>query len=304
MQKKYIIILIFSFCILLSINANEDLVKGIEFYQNEMYNEAISRFHNIILDPNNAGIHADAYFWLAKSYFILDRLEDTERNLEFYLVNYEEHKYYEDAFYLKGRLLFKQKEYDSAIIIFKNYIDLYPYSDLISHCYFWIGESLFLLGNMDSAKQVFHIVINEYPQSVKYEASNYRLSLINIKRRETELLLLLKISHEEYLEALEEYQKLIQTYEQAISAYQKQLSGKLELSETVTSDELLAQKDTEINRLREQIEALENKLSSGDTSFTETISTDYSGSSSQARLLNAKQEALVLKEYLLDYISK
>jgi tetratricopeptide (TPR) repeat protein len=303
MHKKYIFILIFSFCILLTLIANEDLIDGIEFYQNEMYNEAISSFHNIILDPANASIHADAYFWLAKSYFILNRLDDTERNLEFYLVNFETHKYYEDAVYLKGRLLFKQKEYDSAIIIFKNYIDLYPNSDLISHCYFWIGESLFLLGNMDSAKDIFQIVINEYPQSVKYEAANYRLSLIDIKRRENELLLLLKISHEEYLETLEEYQRLIQTYEQAISAYQKQLSGKLEVSQSVTSDELMAQKEAEIAQLKAQIEDLENKLASSDASVLETAVTDIKDTSSQSRLLNAKQEALVLKDFLLDYLN-
>lgn len=306
MHKKYLFIFIFSFFVLSFLSANQDLINGIEFYKNEMYSEAISSFHNIILDPNNTDIHPDAYFWLAKSYFILNRLEDTERNLEFYLLNFENHKYYEEAFYLKGRLLVKQKDYDSAIIIFRNYIDLYPESDLISHCYFWIGESLFLLGNMDTAKEIFKIILEQYPGSVKYEAANYRLSLINIKQRENELLYLLKISHEEYLETLEEYQRLIQTYEQAISAYQKQLSGKVELSESVTSDELLAQKEAEINRLKEQIEDLEIKLSSSnESSALDTESLNLASDiDSKARLLNAKEDALNLKSVLLDFLKK
>ena len=299
MNKKYIFILLY--CILFIFNSfsNQNLVNGIKFYQDEMYNDAISSFHNIVLDPNNTDIHGDAYFWLAKSYFILDRLDDTERNLEYFLLNYEYHQYYEQAFYLKGRLLFKQQEYDNAILVFKNYIELYPDSSFISHSYFWIGESLFLLGNMNTAMEIFQIVVQDYPNSVKYEAANYRLSLINIKHRENELLLLLKISHEESLETLEEYQRLIQTYEQAVLAYQKQLSGKVDLTQSVTTDESLAQKDVEINNLKQQIEKLENQLACGSSSSPLDTNTNQA---TLNRLLQAKENALILKEYLMDYL--
>ncbi len=299
MNKKYIFILLYCIIFIFNSFSNQDLVDGIQFYQNEMYNEAISSFHNIVLDPNNTDIHGDAYFWLAKSYFILDRLDDTERNLEYFLLNYEEHQYYGQAFYLKGRLLFKQHEYDNAILVFRNYIELYPDSSFISHSYFWIGESLFLLGNINTAMEIFQIIVQDYPSSVKYEPANYRLSLINIKQRENELLLLLKISHEESLETLEEYQRLIQTYEQAVLAYQKQLSGKVDLTQAVTTDESLAQKDVEINNLKQQIDNLENQLAYSSSSSPLDIN---SNQEILNRLLQAKEDALVLKEYLLDYL--
>ncbi len=304
MRKKYFFIFIYLICTLFFTSANQDLLDGIEFYQNEMFNDAISSFHNIVLDPNNSNIHGDAYFWIAKSYFILNRLDDTERNLEHFLINYEDHIFYEQAFYLKGRLLFKQNEYDNAILVFRNYIDLYPGSSYISHCYFWIGESLFLLGNIETAKEIFQIVVQDYPNSVKYEASNYRLSLIDIKQRENELLLLLKISHEESLETLEEYQRLIQTYEQAISAYQKQLSGKVDLTQSITTDDLSAQKDAEIAILKQQIEDLQNQLASGDSSVLDIVagSTD-TNQQFLNRLLTAKENALILKEYLIDFLN-
>jgi hypothetical protein len=70
-------------------------------------------------------------------------------------------------------------------------------------------------------------VVEKYPQSAKFEASSYRIALIDQKKIENELLKLLKWSHEESLKTVEEYQRRERTYEQAIIAYQKRIAEML-----------------------------------------------------------------------------
>ena len=67
------------------------------------------------------------------------------------------------------------------------------------------------------------MVIDDYPSSPKREASAYRLEIIDQRKREEELLQLLKVTHEESLKAAEDYEKKVRRYEQAILAHQKRI---------------------------------------------------------------------------------
>jgi len=240
-----------------------ELQEGLENYQKGFYQQAIMNFRNIILDPALETSHGDAFFWLAKTYLILEQLDDASRSLETFLVNYPEHPYYSEAYYLKGRLLFKQEELQSAIQVFQGFIDQYPDSELVANAYFWVGEALFRLGNFDSARTMLEVLIREFPYSVKVEAAKYRISLVKLKKRENELLSLLKMSHEELLKTLEEFQKKERTYEQAIAAYQKKIAA-LEKSNTDavirSLREQLRQKNMQIENLRRRIDECEQQL--------------------------------------------
>ena len=268
-KNIYLLCLLLLLPLALSVEAQEisgktELAEGIKFYRAGQFQQAIVIFRNIILDPAMENSHGDAFFWLSKSYIVLEQLDDAERSLESYLLNYPDHPFYSEGSYLKGRLLFMQDDLESAIQVFQSFISNYPKSKFISNAYFWVGESLFLLGNFDSAMKIFQVLIQEYPKSVKIEAANYRISLIKLKRRENELLRLLKMSHEELLKTLEEFQKKERTYEQAISAYQKKLAtrSKSELEEEVARlQQLLYKKEIEIADLKSRLAETEQKLS-------------------------------------------
>ncbi len=236
------------------------LKSGLDYYRHGRYRQAIMELRNVILDPALSSAHGDAFFWLAKSYFILEQWDDVDRSLESYLLNYPDHHYYAEAFYLKGRLMFSQSDLEGAIQIFQSFISNHPASPYTPNAYFWVGECLYLLGQFDSALKIFQAVLDEFPQSVKVEAAGYRISLIKIKRRETELLKLLKISHEESLRTLEDFQKRKRTYEQAIMAYQRKLSigesGDY-IARIDTLQEQLDAKEKEIARLKARIADLE-----------------------------------------------
>jgi hypothetical protein len=80
---------------------------------------------------------------------------------------------------------------------------------------------------LEDADEIFRLVMEQYPQSAKYEAASYRRTLMNQKKIEAELLAMLKWSHEESLKTIEEYQRRERSYDQAIIAYQKRIADML-----------------------------------------------------------------------------
>ncbi|RKX78491.1 MAG: hypothetical protein DRP87_06160 [Spirochaetes bacterium] len=238
------------------------LLRGIENFRVSLYNEALKDFRDIILDPGLERFHGDAYFWIAKSYMALEQFVDAEKNLEYFLVNYKDNPNFPEAFYQKGRLFYIQGEYENSIQVFYSFIEKYENSPYIANSYYWIGESLYSMGHFDEALKIFKKVIQDYPKSFKVEAAKYRISLIELERRERELLKFLKWSHEETLKTIEEFQLREKTYEQALAAYQKKLAQLAEEGASRQIQELNAkieEKETELKTLKERIETLKTR---------------------------------------------
>jgi TolA-binding protein len=140
---------------------------------------------------------------------------------------------YADLTYHRGRACYYLGRYDEAITLFRTYtdslaVDAPGESARKPAAFYWMGECLYSLGQLDKALDVFSLVVEQYPQSVKYEAASYRLALINQKKIEVELLSLLKWTHEESLRTVEEYQRRERAYDQAIVAYQKKIAEMLQ----------------------------------------------------------------------------
>ena len=293
--------------------AQELLEDGIRLFRAELYNQAILQFRNVLLDKEYSAHHADAYYWMVQSYAALNKREDAVRNLEYFLANYPDHRYYANAFYQKGRLAFLQKQYENAIQVLQSFIESYPESDYVPNAYFWVGESLFALGHLDEALTVHQTIVQDYPTSYKVEAAKYRVSLIQFKRREQELLKLLKWSHEESLKTVEEFRKRERTYEQTVVAYQRKLASYELAGFEEQIKELSAQlqaRNEENSRLTTQVEELKQRVSSLQEARTVVAVTDATGEEGEVvtidnrllKLLAAKAEALAIKETMLTWL--
>jgi TolA-binding protein len=116
------------------------------------------------------------------------------------------------------------------------------------------------MGQLDYARDVFMTVTTDYPRSAKYEASSYRLGLINQKKIEEELLALLKWSHEEALRAVEEYQRRERSYDQALIAYQKRIAELLKDTHIPDLEAANAQYRRQLQEAEARIRALESDL--------------------------------------------
>jgi TolA-binding protein len=123
-----------------------------------------------------------------------------------------------------------------------------------------MGECLYSLGQLNKALDVFSLIVEQYPQSVKYEASSYRLALINQKKVEIELLSILKWTHEESLKTVEEYQRRERTYDQAIIAYQKKIAEMLRDSHLADLESSNADYRRRLTEAQAQIVTLERRL--------------------------------------------
>jgi len=282
------------------------------------YSHAVVLLRGIVLDPADTADKGEAYFWLTKSYLALDTLEDGERSLELFLSNYPNHLRFAEAFYEKGRLLYRQEDYENAIQVLQSFLERYPDSEFVPNAYFWTGESLYALGQLDDALLVFKKVVDAYPSSFKIEAARYRIALIEFKKRENELLKLLKWSHEESLRTIEGFQRRETTYEQAIAAYQKKLATYeqadlpkaldglkqgLERKEAEAADlaAKLAQAKAEIEKLQAEAQARERALVQT-TSSSPAAAAQTAEKESLRRLLGLKADALVLKAALLEWM--
>ena len=146
-----------------------------------------------------------------------------------------------------------------TIQVLYNFIDQFPDNSFIGNSYYWVGESLFALGHLEEAVKVYRKIIYDFPKSYKTDAARYRVSIIELKYREQELMKFLKWSHEESLKTLEEFQIREKTYEQAIAAYQKKLSEYAEAGTERKIEELtldVREKEAEVLQLQEQVKQL------------------------------------------------
>jgi len=229
------------------------LDDGLELYRSGRWRDAV-----IVLRQAAASASvqeaAEALYWIALSELAAGDYEAALRDMDELVRRRTPFSQSAEVPYQRGRLLYHIGRYDEAVQILKAYSDSVGDETRKSAAAYWIGECLYALGRFEEARAVFSLVVEKYPGSVKYEASYYRVALIDQKGRETELLKLLKWSHEESLKTVEEYQKRERSYEQAIVAYQKRIADMLK-------DTRLADLENQAKQLNARIAGLEKSLS-------------------------------------------
>jgi TolA-binding protein len=289
-------------------SSDTSLSRGLSLFKQNDFGQAIVVFENLVGEAPGSEIEPLAIFWLAKSYMAAGDLDAAAASMEYFLANFPNHSSHPEAFYQKGRLLYLQGEFESAILVFEEYIRTYPDLEFIPNANYWIGESLYALGYLEEAALVFNRVVSSYPHSFKVEAARYRLSLIAFKKRENELLKLLKYSHEETLKTIEEFQRREKAYEQAIVSYQRQITTLKQTRAGVgaaatAGDNSLPDLKAENARLQALVESLQRQLQ---TAMTGNSGAAAAGTNMEELLrlqevLRLKEEALKLKESLIDW---
>jgi len=281
----------------------EQLRQGLLLFKQERFQEASQAFRAVVQEPQAASARPEAYYWAARSYAAMDQLAEAEQYLEHFLANYSWHPLYADGLYQKGRILYLQGEAEQAIQVLGEYVNGYPQAELVSSGYFWIAESLYSLGHIDEAAQIYGQIVDRYPKSVKLEAARYRLSLIEFKQREEELLRLLQWSHLEAIKAADEYQRRERTYEQALAARQGQPGAALALPPADPAQIQILQRDKAA--LEARIRELEAGLAAAEAgAATRADTPDADALAAREALLQIKSEALGLKQALLDRLAE
>jgi TolA-binding protein len=213
------------------------LQSGLTLFQGGRWQEAVTELRRAQAEAVDRELKAEALYWIALAKISAGEYNDAVKEMEDLEILAPNSLRLREIPYHKGRALYYLGRYDEAILLLKYYADGIgglstpaPGSDAAarkSAALYWLGECLYAMGQMDYARDFFRIITEEYPRSAKFEASSYRLGLINQKKIEEQLLYLLKWSHEESLKAIEEYQRRERSYDQALIAYQKRIAEML-----------------------------------------------------------------------------
>jgi TolA-binding protein len=239
------------------------LQAGITFYREGRWSEAATELREARAEALSPRQNTEALYWLALAELSASDYESALGNMDELEKSAPDSNRKMDIAYHRGRAYYYLGYYDEAIPWFKEYADHSSDEARKSAALYWIGECLLALGQLDRARDMFSLVVGDYPGSAKFEAASYRLDIIKQRKVETELLSLLKLSHEESLRNTEDYQRRERTYDQALNAYQRRLAENARnpaLAETEAANENYRQKLAEAE---ERIKFLEALLGSG-----------------------------------------
>jgi tetratricopeptide (TPR) repeat protein len=205
--------------------------------------EAAAQFRNAQEISKNANDWAQAAYWVILTELALGDYGSAVRDMDELDRIAPKSSFARDMVYHRARAYYNQGFFEDALINFKRYNDSVTQdgseaADRKAAAFFWMGECLYSIGQFGEAEKFYSWVIAKYPNSPKVEISGYRIDLIKQKKIETELLSLLRWSHEESLRNSEENQRRIRTYENTLNTYQRRIAELTQGSSPARGDEL------------------------------------------------------------------
>ena len=314
-KRRWLILLLISFATTAmgqSTRAQQMLTEGVQLFSRALFANALTTFRGILLEEELLEYHRDAYVWLGKSYLALKSYDEAQRHFQEFLDGPVTHPLYAEGLYQLGRASFLLRDYEGAIQLLNGFIRDFPESEFVANAYYWSAESMFNVGLLQEARRVFMSVARDFPDSAKVEAARYRVSIIDFRRRENELLKLLRWSHEEMLKTVEEFQRRERDYELAATALQRRIA-EFEQEDLpaliVERDRRIADLQASLAALRETQTDLQEQLAAAQVRITELSDVSATAASSsaevqaQVRLLAIKERALRVQQELQDWVA-
>lgn len=283
----------------------QELADGLEAFENRDFERAADLF-DASIEAAGTAYDGHAQYWLGRTLIALDRLQAAADVFDLFLATYGDHPYREESAYQRARLFYLQDSYEAAIQRFASFLEEYSPSPFEANALYWSAESLLALGRLDAAETLFREVTVRFPASFRYEAAQYRLDVLELMRRENELLTLLQWSHEEYLQALDLFDRREQQYQEAINAYRNQIAADAAPEAQGVIDDLTA----ELSELRATVEAQQTEINdlrarlrtSGPTTGPEPAETPVEAGDAEMReaLDSLRLQAQELQRLLLE----
>ena len=152
-MKKIIVILIL-FAIFISLNAKSHslLDTGVNQYKKGQYDFAVNNLRKFILIAEQNSVKSKAYYYLALSYYFLDKPEQALSNFDELESRYKLSEYTAQSFFWKGLVFHNQKEWLDAKNAFLKYVTVLPNSDLIPRAITAAANSMLELSDYNGIK--------------------------------------------------------------------------------------------------------------------------------------------------------
>jgi len=83
-----------------------------------------------------------------------------------------------ESYTLASNLLLKQRDFNGAVLAFKQHVIDYPASPYIANAHYWLGEIYLLQGQDELARQAFTMVVEQHSSHGKAQDANFKLGKI------------------------------------------------------------------------------------------------------------------------------
>ena len=84
----------------------------------------------------------------------------------------------EEDLYAKGLDKLKQQQYEEAVSLFNSQLQTYPRGQRSADAYYWVGESLYILENLDSSKKSYQSILTLFPSSRRVPNALFKVAKI------------------------------------------------------------------------------------------------------------------------------
>ena len=84
----------------------------------------------------------------------------------------------EEDLYAKGLNQLKKQQYQEAVSLFNAQLQSYPRGQRSADAYYWIGESLYILENLDSSKKSYQSILTLFPSSRRAPNALFKVAKI------------------------------------------------------------------------------------------------------------------------------
>ena len=213
------------------------LAAGIELFRQGRLEEAVLELRRLQAEAPSRELRAEALFWISMAQLFSGEFEQALRDMAALEETDPASRRLARLPYYRGWALFHLGRYDQAIVFLMRYADsvlpgpggVFSAADASRRAaaLYWAGAALLSMGQLDRAADIFTYIINTFPASHKAGPAGTRLSMVNQRRVEAELLSLLRWSHEESLRSAEEFRRRERAYTQALLSYQRRISDML-----------------------------------------------------------------------------
>ena len=251
----FLVLLFFS----LNAYSTSYLVAGLDAYARTDWSKAIDSFQGAINNAKTENEIETSLYYLILSLASSGNYKNAVNSANIFLSRYPKSDKYPDILYQRGRLYCLLGLFEKSLKELYSFIYQYPTHRSLLQAYYWVGESLYLSGRLQEARDIFSRLLLNYPSSSKTELVKQRISLIDQASTQEELLTLLRFNQDQTMKLAKEYETKQQDYEKAISDYKDSLTTKVDESKLDELERIL-QKEREKNaELYDKLLVLEAK---------------------------------------------
>ena len=132
--------------------------KGVQLFNDELYNDAISYFNKSINVGDKNKLFYESYYWKGESYYNLNMFDDALSSYAMLAAGVS--SLYGKSVYSQAYCYLKQKQFLDAISFFKKSIKFNKEQSILYDIYVRLGDSYFALNNYQSSVDYYNRAMN------------------------------------------------------------------------------------------------------------------------------------------------